>query len=186
MQVAISDAYTNAKFPIFFVNSLLQGKFEAAGMNLSRFVINSTLGVGGLLDVASNAGVPKHEEDFGQTLGTWGMNPGPYLVLPLLGPSSVRDGAGQAVDSPLRIWPFFVPWWQSLAISGGEAVNWRSMNIEEIRSVRKQALDYYVLVRNAYLQRREVLVRDGDPDAETDAAGETEDDLYFYDFEDDE
>jgi phospholipid-binding lipoprotein MlaA len=184
-QGAISDAFANARFPIDFVNALLQGKPAHAGKTLGRFVLNTSLGVGGLFDVAKAAGWPGREEDFGQTLGVWGIRNGPYLVLPVLGPSTFRDACGRAVDSPLRLWPFFAGTFPTLAISGTEVVNWRARNLESIRDLKKDAFDYYSLVRNAYLQNREAEVADhegaeekgGQPDAEA------EEDLYFTDDE---
>jgi phospholipid-binding lipoprotein MlaA len=183
MQIAIGDVFTNSRFPIFFINSLLQGKPDAAGINFVRFFVNTTLGFGGILDVASNAGIPKFEEDFGQTLGVWGMNPGPYLVIPLLGPSSVRDATGLAVDAPMRIWPYYVSLWQSLAISSVQVVNWRAMNLDEIDALKEQALDYYAMVRNGYLQHREALVADAATEDNVVKDAEAEEDLYFFDFD---
>lgn len=181
-QGALSDAFANLRFPINFANELFQGKPRAAGVTVARFLLNSSLGMAGLFDVAAAAGLPRREEDFGQTLGVWGLGNGPYLVLPLLGPSTVRDTGGRVVDWPLRVWPFFVGTVPSLVISGTDAVNWRSLHIEEIRDLKKDAFDYYALVRNAYIQNRAAEVADhaettGSPD-QTDA-----DDLYFSDEE---
>jgi phospholipid-binding lipoprotein MlaA len=184
-QGAISDAFDNARFPIDFTNELLQGKPANAGKTLGRFLLNSTLGVGGLFDVAKAAGLPGRQEDFGQTLGVWGIRNGPYLVLPVLGPSTFRDACGRAVDSPMRVWPFFVGTIPSIGITSTEVVNWRAQNIESIRDIRKDAFDYYSLVRNAYLSNREAEVADHaapqrgaeKPDAEA------EEDLYFTDDE---
>jgi phospholipid-binding lipoprotein MlaA len=186
IQACIADAFSNAKFPIDFTNNLLQAKPKAAGTTLGRFLLNTTLGVAGLFDVAAAAGVPAHEEDFGQTLGVWGLGNGPYLVLPVLGPSTFRDAAGRAVDSPLRVWPFFVGTIPSLAISGTEAVNWRSRNIATIHDLRKDAFDYYSLVRNGYLHNRQAEVEDhvATDGKSTTPTNENEEDLYFGDFED--
>jgi len=184
-QGAISDAFANARFPIDFVNDLLQGKPAHAGKMLGRFLLNTSLGMGGLFDVAKAAGLPGREEDFGQTLGVWGIRNGPYLVLPVLGPSTFRDACGRAVDSPLRVWPFFVGVVPSVAITGTEVVNWRSRNLESIRDLKKGAFDYYSLVRNAYFQNREAEVADHEG-SDTNAgqpAAEHEEDLYFSDDE---
>jgi phospholipid-binding lipoprotein MlaA len=185
VQVAIGDFFNNARFPIYFVNSILQGKPDAAGANFVRFFVNTTLGFGGFLDVATNAGIAKYEEDFGQTLGVWGMNAGPYVVLPLLGPSSVRDATGQAVDAPMRIWPYYVTLWQSLAITSAQVVNWRSMQLDAIESFKAQALDYYAMVRSGYLQHREALVADAASEGIYVLTAEEEEDLYFFDIEED-
>lgn len=184
-QGAISDVFDNARFPIDFTNELLQGKPGSAGKALGRFLLNSTLGVGGLFDVAKAAGLPGRQEDFGQTLGVWGVRNGPYLMLPILGPSTFRDACGRAADSPMRVWPFFLGTLPSSAITGTEVVNWRARNIESIRDLKKDAFDYYALVRNAYLQNRAAEVADHaapDEDAENPAA-ESEEDLYFTDDE---
>jgi len=184
-QGAISDVFDNARFPIDFTNELLQGKPANAGKMLGRFLVNSTLGVGGLFDVAKAAGWPGREEDFGQTLGVWGIRNGPYLMLPVLGPSTFRDACGRAVDSPMRVWPFFVGTIPSIAISGTEVVNWRARNIESIRDLKKDAFDYYSLVRNAYLSNREAEVADHaapEQDGEKSDSG-PEGDLYFTDDE---
>jgi phospholipid-binding lipoprotein MlaA len=180
-QGAIGDAFDNARFPIDFTNELLQGKPRYASKTLARFLLNSTLGMGGLFDVAKAAGLPSRQEDFGQTLGVWGIRNGPYLVLPVLGPSTFRDACGRAVDSPMRIWPFFVGTIPSIGIATTEAVNWRARNLESIRDLKKGAFDYYSLVRNAYLQNREAEVSDH-VEAETGTGQtetETEEDLYF-------
>ena len=184
-QGAISDAFDNARFPIDFTNELLQGKPVDAGKTLGRFLLNSTLGVGGLFDVAKAAGLPGRQEDFGQTLGVWGIRNGPYLVLPVLGPSTFRDACGRAVDSPMRVWPFFVGTIPSIGITSTEVINWRAQNIESIRDIRKDAFDYYSLVRNAYLSNREAEVADhAAPQRGTEKPdAEAEEDLYFTDDE---
>jgi len=184
-QGAISDAFDNARFPVDFTNDLLQGKPLAAGKTLGRFLLNSTLGVAGLFDVAKAAGWPGRQEDFGQTLGVWGIRNGPYLVLPVLGPSTFRDACGRAVDSPMRVWPFFLGTVPSIGVTGTEVVNWRARNIESIRDLKKDAFDYYSLVRNAYLSNRRAEVSDhatSEKDAEK-PDDEPEDDLYFTDDE---
>jgi phospholipid-binding lipoprotein MlaA len=184
-QGAISDAFDNARFPIDFTNELLQGKPASAGKALGRFLLNSTLGVGGLFDVAEAAGLPGRQEDFGQTLGVWGIRNGPYLVLPVLGPSTFRDACGRAVDSPMRVWPFFVGTIPSIGITSTEVVNWRARNLESIRDLRKDAFDYYSLVRNAYLSNREAEVADhAAPESGAEKPDtEPEEDLYFTDGE---
>jgi phospholipid-binding lipoprotein MlaA len=139
------------------------------------------VGVLGLFDPASGWGLEAHNEDFGQTLGRWGVPPGPYLMLPLLGPSTLRDGAGTFVDYPLSVVPFFVNQFILLGARGVDFLNARSRVLEEVRDAKDAALDYYSFVRNAYLQRREALVRD---DAEL-----TEEELYgedLYEIVDDE
>ncbi len=186
IQQCIADAYENVKFPIHFTNDLFQAKPKAAGVILGRFLLNSTLGVAGLFDVAAAAGLPGHDEDFGQTLGVWGVGNGPYLVLPVFGPSTLRDATGRVVDSPLRVWPFFVGTIPSIAISSAEAINWRSRNIAAIRDLKQGAFDYYSLVRNGYLQNRQAAVEDhvGSDPEKPHPPHENEEDLYFGDVED--
>ena len=108
VQRSISNFFQNIRFPIILGNDLLQAKFRDAGSDTARFLVNTTVGVAGFFDPATRFGIDKNFEDFGQTLGYWGVPPGPYLVLPLLGPSSVRDGLGLVGDYPLAVLPFFV------------------------------------------------------------------------------
>lgn len=147
-------------------NQLLQGKPAAAASDASRVLINSTLGFLGVADVATEMGLEKHREDFGQTLGRWGLASGPYLVLPFLGPSSVRDGTGLTLDmlaSPLRE-----------IDSEGRRNNLRALGIVDTRAsllragsvVDGAALDKYSFMRDAYLQRRQNQVWDGNPPLE--------------------
>src|SRR5712691_13408376 len=107
-QVLIANGFDNIAVVPRAVNSLLQKKWGGAGREVGRFLINSTLGIGGLFDAAKYWGIEKSREDFGQTLGVWGVPPGPYLVLPLMGPSDPRDAAGFAVDYALAVTPFFI------------------------------------------------------------------------------
>jgi phospholipid-binding lipoprotein MlaA len=173
---AISRFMTNLRMPLVFANDVLQGKPVAALQDVARFAINTTSGFAGLFDPASAAGLPLHDEDFGQTLGVWGVPAGPYLMLPLLGPSSPRDATGTAVEATATIYTFFTPVWVGWAVSGTRAVsvvNWRSRNLETIAEERASAFDLYAALRNAHVQRRENLVRDRKP------SKESEDDLYY-------
>lgn len=175
-QWGVSNFFDNLRMPLVFVNDLLQLKPVAAAQDVGRFVVNTTLGVVGLVDVASRLDIPANDEDFGQTLGRYGVPPGPYVVLPLLGPSTVRDTFGLAADGASRPEAWLV---EGLVLAGArvvEVVNTRSRLIEEFRENRRTAFDYYVFVRNAYLSNRERKVRDGET-----APGETQDDLYELD-----
>jgi phospholipid-binding lipoprotein MlaA len=180
VQDAIRRFFRNAGFPVVFVNDLLQGKPLAAGQDLGRFLLNTTAGIGGLFDAAAEAGIPVNDEDFGQTLGVWGVPPGPYLVLPLLGPSSPRDTGGLAVDGATLAYPFFLPWFVNLASTSVNTVNRRAILLETIREERKAAFDFYAAVRNAYVQRRENQVNDHEAKPE-----EADDDLYDVELLDD-
>jgi phospholipid-binding lipoprotein MlaA len=179
VEESIQKFFLNLRYPLNLANSLLQGKPRRAGVDTGRFVINSTVGVLGFFDPATAWGLARREEDFGQTLGWWGMGFGPYLVLPLLGPSSPRDIVALPVDGALAVYPFFVDWWVSAAARGVQVVNLRSQLDEEIEENRREAFDYYAFVRNAYFQYRQRQVDDGEDEAE-EPAGES---LYYPDTE---
>lgn len=172
---SITNFFTNLRFPVVMANNLLQGKPGAAAIDVGRFMVNSTIGVGGLFDVATIWGMQRHNEDFGQTLGVWGVPPGPYLVLPLLGPSNPRDTAGIPVDYVLSVTPLFLSsyWWTGAGIIN--IINARAQVLDEVQQAKSASLDYYVFVRNAYYQRRKALVND----QQDQKLGETPtDDLY--------
>jgi phospholipid-binding lipoprotein MlaA len=147
-------------------NNVLQGKFEDGVNDWARFAFNSTIGLFGLHDVASEWGLEKHNEDFGQTFGRWGAPPGPYLVLPFLSSSTVRDAGGTALDwtfSPLgQVRPEELRY----ALIGLYLVNTRADLLEAGRILEEAALDKYVFQRDAYLQRRRSLIYDGRPPRE--------------------
>jgi phospholipid-binding lipoprotein MlaA len=154
-KLAIYNASHNVAMPGRFINSLLQGKFKGAGRELSRFVINSTLGVGGLADVAKyQFHVEKSEENTGQTLGHYGAGPGPYLVLPFLPPLTVRDAVGYAFDVALDPFSYTLPFLGRVAKTTEDTVNNRALNLDEYESVEEATIDLYGAVRNGYLTRR--------------------------------
>jgi phospholipid-binding lipoprotein MlaA len=173
---SIRKFFDNSMFPVHFLNDLLQCKPVSAVEDLARFVVNTTIGIAGFFDPASHFGLEGNREDFGQTLGYWGVPPGPYLVLPILGPSNPRDTVGLAADSFTTVYPWFIPFWVSSAITTGNLLNRRSLALDTIAAERKAALDYYVAVRNAYLSYRENQVRDQQEDEDDD-----DDDLYYID-----
>jgi phospholipid-binding lipoprotein MlaA len=179
-QTAIRNVFANVRFPIIFLNDLLQAKPIQAGEDLGRFVLNTTVGIGGIWDPAKEFGILGNNEDFGQTLGYWGVPPGPYLVLPFLGPSSPRDAAGFVADSVVQPYPYFIAWYVSAALTATNLVNTRARYIEEIDENRKTALDYYSFQRNAYVSFRENLVRDREKE-ETPSDG-----LYYFEDEEEE
>jgi phospholipid-binding lipoprotein MlaA len=172
---ALRRFFDNSLFPIRFLNDLLQCKPVSAVEDLARFAVNTTVGVAGLFDFATQFGLEGDQEDFGQTLGVWGIPSGPYLVLPFLGPSSPRDTVGLAADSAALVYPFFVPFWVNLSVTMTNLLNWRSLKREEVTAEREAALDYYVAVRNAYVSYRADQVRDSEEDEADD------DDLYYLD-----
>jgi phospholipid-binding lipoprotein MlaA len=172
-QIAIQHFFENLGFPVVFVNDLLQGKPLAAAQDVGRFALNSTAGLVGFFDPASQIGLPNHDEDFGQTLGVWGVPGGPYLVLPFLGPSNPRDTAGLVVDRATLAYTFFIPWYVNFGSASVNIVNRRSRLLETIREERKSAFDFYIAVRNAYVQHRDDQIGDRKPKSE-----ESSDDLY--------
>ena len=147
------------------INSMLQLKVDAAVDAAMRVAVNSVIGVGGLVDIASEMGIEKHEEDFGQTLGKWGVESGAYLVLPLLGPSSVRDALGAGADmftDPLSYLPANAQY-SARALQGLD----RRADLLSVETILdKAALDEYSYIRDAYLQRRQYRVHDGNPPEE--------------------
>jgi len=161
---SLSNLFRNARFPIVFLNDWLQWKPRAAGLELARFLVDSTFGLGGLFTPAKYWGIDSPPEDFGQTLGVWGVPKGPYLVLPLIGPSNPRDTTGLVVDSAAAVWPWFVPVGVSIGVAAGQAINFRSLYAETIDSERDAAFDWYAAVRNAHVQRRDNQVNDRDED----------------------
>jgi phospholipid-binding lipoprotein MlaA len=181
VQTSIRNLFENARFPVVFVNDLLQAKPKQAAEDLARFALNTTVGVAGLFDPASRVGLEANLEDFGQTLGYWGVPPGPYLVWPLLGPSNPRDTVGLAVDSVTRVYPYFLDWWINAAITATDLINRRALALEMIREERKNAFDFYAFVRNAHVQLRENLVKDSEREP-TDIS----DDLYYFEEDDEE
>ncbi|MBI2205109.1 MAG: VacJ family lipoprotein [Candidatus Rokubacteria bacterium] len=160
VQRSLKNVLKNAAMPKRLVNNLLQGKFEGAVRELSRFMLNTTVGVGGLFDIATHEGIPESATDTGQTLGVWGAGPGPYLVLPFLPPLTVRDGIGFAIDSLLDPISYVAPFAANVGTSVGERVNERSVNLETFDDFEAGTLDLYSAVRNAYLQRRQKAIQE--------------------------
>lgn len=158
VETGVSNFFDNLSDFGTLLNNLLQGKFEPAGQDFARITFNSTFGLAGVLDVATPMGIPQHDEDFGQTLGYWGMGSGPYVVLPFFGPSSVRDTAGLAVDistSPVRRLEDDSARYLLMAL---EVVDTRSRLLDAEKLITG---DKYNFLRDAYLQRREFLIKDG-------------------------
>lgn len=161
-QVLIANGFDNIRWVPRFVNSVLQGKFGGAGREMARFLINSTAGVGGLFDPAKDYwGIRASKEDFGQTLGVWGVGPGPYLVLPLLPPTTVRDGIGMGVDGAMDPLSYVLPFfWDRLGMKVGDTLNDRALNYELFQGVEETTIDLYSSVRHFYLQRRDRLIQE--------------------------
>ena len=161
VQVMISNGFDNVQFVPRMMNSLFQGKFDGAVREFGRFVFNSTIGIGGLFDVAKIEGIEKSREDFGQTLGFYGVSAGPFLILPFLEPLTVRDGIGKAVDGAMDPMSYFVPFfWTRLLLKVEETVNDRSLNLELFQGFEESVIDMYSAVRHGYLKRREKMIKE--------------------------
>ncbi len=160
-QRGLHNAFDNLAVVRRVVNNLLQWKPERAGRELARFTINSTIGYVGFLDVAKDYfGIQQSDEDFGQTLAVWGAKSGPYLVLPLMSPTTVRDGTGRIIDTlmypPTWAWPFGA----NAGVLAVDTVNERSLNLDRYERVEESVVDLYSAVRNAYFQRRNAAIRE--------------------------
>jgi phospholipid-binding lipoprotein MlaA len=167
VRTGIRNFFNNVDTPITMVNDLLQGQFKAFFNDTSRLLVNTTLGIGGLFDTATAAGLDKNDRDFGQTLGKWGAHKGPYVVLPFLGPSDVRDTFGRVADiySTPRTYIKNHYWLYGLWLL--EAVDTRSRLLDFDRLL-DSAYDPYAFMRNAYLQNRDFKVNGGQSQSEED------------------
>lgn len=171
IQTGVGNFFGNLDDVRVALNNLLQGKPAQAVSDVMRVTINTTLGLGGLIDLASPMGLARHNEDFGQTLGYWGMPSGPYLVLPLLGPSTVRDAPARVVDT--RTHPFALGLLEDhdqtrAGLTGLNIVQVRASVLPAEEALLAVGDDRYALLRDAWLQRREFLVRDGEMSARDD------------------
>ena len=166
VRTGVNNFFGNLDDAWSFVNNTLQLKGQAAGDSFFRFGVNTTLGLGGVLDVASEMKIEKHTKDFGHTLGFWGVKPGPYLVLPLLGPSTVRDALARTVDSQGDMVSGLsdIPTRNSLTVV--RAVDARAELLPATAMLDQVALDKYSFSRDAYLQRRRSAIFDGNPPEE--------------------
>lgn len=169
---SVHNILTNADEPVNFANALLQGEGRRAGTALTRLVINTTLGIGGMIDVASDLGIEPVEEDFGQTLAVWGVSDGAYLMLPILGPASVRDGVGRGVDIFLDPMTYIINDidndYVGPSILAATAIDLRSRNIETLDEIERTSVDFYAAIRSLYRQRREDLINNGLQNEESD------------------
>ena len=166
IQMMIGNVYSNVNDIPVTLNNLLQFKFHEALRSSMRVVVNTTFGLGGIVDLASDIGLEKRDEDFGQTLGYHGVASGPYVVLPFLGPSSTRDAGGRVLDiaaDPVFVGSFFVAPFIGPIVGGTRATDTRAGLLKSEKTLDEAALDKYEFVRDAYLQRRRSLVHDGNP-----------------------
>jgi phospholipid-binding lipoprotein MlaA len=162
---AIHDFLFNLRDPLIFANDTLQFDFKRAGETVARFVLNSTIGIGGLFDVAGKWGqLPYHEQDLGITFGVWGIPEGPYLVVPVLGPSDPRDLVGQVGESfgdpfnRLVTGNPYTLYWIPFVRGGVSGIDQRSRYIDTLADIQRTSLDYYATIRSLYRQRREALI----------------------------
>lgn len=161
VQTGVNNFFGNLSDAWSAVNNLLQGKGQAGMGDVTRVAVNSTFGIFGLLDIASEAGIPKHNEDFGQTLGVWGVPSGPFLMLPVLGPSTVRDTAALPADIGADIWKYKRPDnWRNIG-SAIRVVDKRATLLDAGNLLEDAALDRYEFIRDGYMQRRQSQVYDG-------------------------
>lgn len=174
-QDRVNDVLNNLRAPVIFFNDVLQGDVDRAMTTLGRFVVNSTIGLLGLNDIATDIGMEGHDEDFGQTLAVWGMEDGPYVMLPLFGPSNPRDTIGIVVDfliDPFNIWASNSH--REYAVfsrTGTRGVDTRAIHMEALDEIERTSLDYYAAIRSLYRQRRADEIRNGQGSANTPAPG---------------
>jgi phospholipid-binding lipoprotein MlaA len=162
----ISNFFSNLNDVTVIINDLLQGKFHQAFQDTHRFVVNTTVGVAGIFDVASLSGLEKNNEDFGQTLGAWGVDPGAYIVLPFFGPRTVRDTVGLVGDYYTDPVTYVEGPGARNAFIGTRVVDTRAGLLKAEKVLDEAAMDEYAYVRDAYLQRRLNLIYDGNPPEE--------------------
>ena len=161
----LRDFLNNLRAPLIFANNTLQGDFGHAKDTVVRFVLNSTIGMAGLVDVAGRWGIPYHEEDLGITLGVWGVPEGPYLVVPVLGPSNPRDLGGQVAEGFGDPWNLIVTgnpftlYWIPFVRGGVDGIDQRARYLDTLADIERTSLDYYATIRSLYRQRRAALIR---------------------------
>ena len=167
MRQSVYDFLRNLNTPVIFAHDVLQGQFTLAAESLGRLAINTTVGAGGMFDVATRLGIPHHANDLGITMANWGIQEGPYIMLPVLGPSNPRDLVGQIGDS------FADPgdivagqhnlWWAVLSRTVVSGIDTRARNIDALDDIEKTSLDYYATIRSLYRQRRAAQIRHEQP-----------------------
>lgn len=185
IRTGIYNFSLNLRQPVYFVNALLQGEPAQAATITKRFFINTLMGFFGTIDVAGEMDIPAYNNDFGQTLGVWGVPPGPFIMLPILGPSDVRDAVGYGVDTvaaPVNlasnsVWPGLV--YSRIAVEG---IDTRERALDFLESIEKTSTDFYATLRTMYQQNREKKVNDNRNQPKTDTVeGETKP-AYEFDF----
>jgi phospholipid-binding lipoprotein MlaA len=161
VRVSADNFFDNLSAPLRFLNNVLQMQFDDASDELARFIFNSTFGVAGLFDVAKReGGIRRRNEDFGQTLGRYGVGSGFYLVLPVFGPSNVRDAAGRVGDYFLSPLTYALDSDERIVLSAVEKENALSLDRDTYEGIKRDALDPYLFIRDAYAQRREAVINE--------------------------
>lgn len=167
MRESVRDFLRNLNGPVIFFNDVFQGQLGLAAETFGRLAINTTVGFGGMFDIATRLGIPHHTNDLGITLATWGFAEGPYVVVPVLGPNNPRDLIGQVGDSFLDPADYFAAkhdlWWASLSRAVVSGIDTRSRNIESLEDIERTSLDYYATIRSLYRQRRAAQIRHEQP-----------------------
>jgi phospholipid-binding lipoprotein MlaA len=162
----LHNVLANLDKPVTLGNDVLQGEGTRAGQTLARMTINSTLGLGGMLDIATRMGIPDHDSDFGLTLGKWGVGEGPYMVVPFVGPDPPRDGAGDVVDifmNPLTYARYHGSDTWNAVRGGVGALDDRARNVDTVEQIERSSIDFYATTRSLYRQYRESEIRNGAP-----------------------
>jgi phospholipid-binding lipoprotein MlaA len=170
-QSGVGNFINNLKLPLAAFNQLLQGQGKNAVQSTGRFLVNSTIGIFGLIDVADNLGLEQKQEDFGQTLATWGVGDGFYIVLPLFGPSNLRDTTGMVMammTDPINAYAAsHGEAWAIPIRTAANAIDQRSQIIDEVNALRDNSVDYYAAVRSSYYQNRKAAIMNTDDDVLT-------------------
>jgi phospholipid-binding lipoprotein MlaA len=160
----VANVVYNLASPVILANDILQGEGKRAGNTASRFLINTTVGVGGFVDVAAKQGIPRHSEDFGQTLAVWGIGSGPYIVLPLIGPSTLRDTAAMVVDGTIDPMTWALMHEKTsvrLIPTGTQVIVYHDEYLDVAQNMRRSSADFYASVRDVYAQRRQSEIANG-------------------------
>lgn len=174
VEKGVTNFFSNIDDVTVTINDVLQGKFKQAAQDSTRFLLNTTLGLGGFIDVASRLGLEKHSEDFGQTLGKWGVAEGPYFMLPFLGPATIRSTGGRVADWGADPLTYVSPDWSKYSLVGGEFIDNRAQLLEA-SNLLDTVFDPYTFMRDAYVINRRRLAYDGkfpEPEGNTDALDE--------------
>ncbi len=179
-QKMLTNFRSNLRYPVVLINDLFQANVKAAAVETGRFLVNTTLGFGGFFDPATTWALPGCDEDFGLTLGHWGVDTGPYLVIPVLGPSTARDLSGGIVDAGLGVVSTLaVAWYITAPLRTVQLINPSTSHLNIVDDNRQTAFDYYSFVRDAYLRHRETQAREGG------AQVGSGNDIYYPDTEED-